>query len=99
MRLRPPGLLLAEHPIPAMSPTSIPQADLHVDTSGKFCPVPILEVSKAIKSVGVGQIVEIVATDPGVEADMPAWCKATRNELVALLRDGKTFRAFVRRAG
>jgi len=78
--------------------TSAPLPDLRVDTSGKFCPVPILEVSKAIKAVAPGQVVEIVATDPGVEADMPAWCKATKNELVAMVREGKTFRAFVRRA-
>lgn len=77
--------------------TVAPHPDLRVDTSGKFCPVPILEVSKAVKALSPGQVVEIVATDPGVEADMPAWCKATRNELVALLREGKTFRAFVRR--
>ncbi|MGC4115305.1 MAG: sulfurtransferase TusA family protein [Myxococcales bacterium] len=77
--------------------TSVPQPDLRVDTSGKFCPVPILEVSKAVKSLGPGQVVEIVATDPGVEADMPAWCKATRNELLAMVKEGKTFRAFVRK--
>jgi len=77
--------------------TCVPQPDLCVDTSGKFCPVPILEISKAIKAVGAGQVVEIVATDPGIEADMPAWCKATRNELVALVREGKRYRAFVRR--
>lgn len=79
--------------------TSAPNPDLRVDTSGKFCPVPILEVSRAIKEIGPGQVVEIVATDPGVEADMPAWCKATKNELVAMVREGKTFRAFVRKAG
>lgn len=77
----------------------LPMPDLTVDTSGRFCPVPILEVSRAIKSLASGQIVLIVATDPGVEADMPAWCKATRNELLALVREGKTFRAFVRKAG
>ena len=75
----------------------VPQPDLRVDTSGKFCPVPILEVSRAVKTLSPGQVVEIVATDPGVEADMPAWCKATKNELVALVREGKTFRAFVRK--
>lgn len=75
-----------------------PTAQMTVDTTGKFCPVPILEVAKAIKAVQPGQVVEIVATDPGVESDMAAWCKATRNELLALLREGRTFRAFVRRA-
>jgi tRNA 2-thiouridine synthesizing protein A len=81
-----------------MSPGDAPTADLTVDATGKFCPVPILEVARAIRGVRAGQIVQVVATDPGVEEDMVAWCKATRNELVALLREGKTYRAFVRRS-
>jgi TusA-related sulfurtransferase len=68
-----------------------------VDTSGKFCPVPILEVARAIRQVERGQLIEIVATDPGVETDMPAWCKATRNEYVGMLREGKLWRVFVRK--
>lgn len=75
----------------------VPTAQVTVDTTGKFCPVPIIEVAKAIKAVQPGQVVQIVATDPGVESDMAAWCKATRNELLALVREGRTFRAFVRK--
>jgi len=71
--------------------------DLTVDASGKFCPIPIVEVAKAIRAVRPGQIVEIVATDPGVESDLEAWCKSTRHELVGLWREGGTYRAFVRR--
>jgi TusA-related sulfurtransferase len=82
-----------------MQAGEVPIADLTVDTSGRFCPVPILEVSKAIQALRVGQVVEIVATDPGVESDLAAWCRATRNELVAMRREGKTYRAFVRRKG
>ena len=78
---------------------ALPQADLTVDVSGKFCPVPILELAKALKAVPPGGQVLILATDPGVESDLPAWCKATRNELVELRCEGKTFRALVRRAG
>jgi tRNA 2-thiouridine synthesizing protein A len=75
----------------------VPTAQMTVDTTGKFCPVPIIEVAKAIKAVQPGQVVQVVATDPGVESDMAAWCKATRNELLALVREGRTFRAFVRK--
>lgn len=81
-----------------MQAGEVPTAQVTVDTTGKFCPVPIIEVAKAIKAVQPGQVVQIVATDPGVESDMAAWCKATRNELLALLREGRTFRAFVRKA-
>ena len=72
--------------------------DLVVDTCGKFCPVPILEVARAIQEVQPGQTVLILATDPGVESDMAAWCRATRHELVSLTREGKVYRVLVRRA-
>jgi tRNA 2-thiouridine synthesizing protein A len=75
----------------------VPAADLTVDATGKFCPMPIIEVAKAIKAVQAGQIVQLVATDPGVETDVAAWCTATRNELVAFSREGKVFRALIRR--
>ncbi len=78
--------------------SEIPQeADVTIDTTGKYCPVPIIELAKAIKQVEKGRVVEVIATDPGVETDMPAWCKATRNELVAMVREGKVFRSFVRK--
>ena len=73
------------------------EPDLSIDTSGQFCPVPIVEIAKAIKAVAPGQVVELVATDPGAEGDLAAWCRATKNELLALTRDGKVLRALVRK--
>lgn len=75
-----------------------PVPDLILDTSGKFCPVPVLEIAKAIKTLQSGQVIELVATDPGVATDMPSWCKATRNEFLGLVREGGTLRAYVRKA-
>lgn len=79
--------------------SDIPRAaDVTIDTSGKFCPVPIIETAKAIRQLERGQVVELIATDPGVETDMPAWCKATKNELLDMVREGKVFRAWVRKS-
>ena len=75
-----------------------PTPDLTVDTTGKFCPVPIIETAKAIKSLEKGRVVLVISTDPGVVTDMPAWCKATRQEYLGLFRDGKAYRAFVRKS-
>jgi tRNA 2-thiouridine synthesizing protein A len=74
-----------------------PRPDVVVDTAGKFCPVPIIEIAKAIQAVGPGQVIELQATDPGVEADLQAWCKASRHEYLGLAREGDVLRAFVRK--
>jgi tRNA 2-thiouridine synthesizing protein A len=53
-----------------------------IDTSGKCCPMPIVETNMAIKKVNSGEILEIIATDPGTQTDIPAWCERTGNTLV-----------------
>ncbi|MFN7133191.1 MAG: sulfurtransferase TusA family protein [Myxococcales bacterium] len=77
---------------------SAPTPDVTVDTTGRFCPVPIIETAKAIRGLEKGKVVEVIATDPGVESDMPAWCKATKNEYLGLFREGKVLRAYVRKS-
>jgi tRNA 2-thiouridine synthesizing protein A len=55
---------------------------LRVDASGLSCPLPILKASQGIKSVGPGDLVEVLATDPGSVKDFEAWAKSTGNALV-----------------
>jgi TusA-related sulfurtransferase len=68
-----------------------------LDTSGTFCPVPIIETAKVIKTLAPGALLLVVGTDPGIVTDMPAWCRSTKNELVELRREGKLIRCWVRR--
>ncbi len=70
---------------------------LTLDLKGMLCPMPVVEISKAIKKVETGQVVEATATDPGVMADIPAWCKSTGNALIALDRADGHFVFRVRR--
>lgn len=70
---------------------------LSLDLKGLLCPMPVVEISKAIKAVEVGQVVEATATDPGVMADIPAWCMSTGNTLMALDRESDHFVFRVRR--
>ena len=58
------------------------KADQTLDTSGLCCPVPILKTKGAVEKMATGQILEVIATDAGAKADIPAWCKRTGNELV-----------------
>jgi TusA-related sulfurtransferase len=59
--------------------------------------MPIVKMAKAIKDVQVGETIEAFATDPGVMADIPAWCRTTGNELVTLEKLDKQFHFIVRR--
>lgn len=70
---------------------------LVLDLKGLLCPMPIVKMAKAIKDVPVGERIEAFATDPGVMADIPAWCRTTGNELVTLEKIDKQFHFIVRR--
>ncbi len=59
------------------------QADSVLDCSGLLCPIPVVKTSKAIKEVEVGQVLKMIATDPGAPPDMQAWSRQTGHELIA----------------
>jgi tRNA 2-thiouridine synthesizing protein A len=69
-----------------------------LDCKGLQCPLPVIKTSKAIKDVEVGGVLELLATDPGVEPDMQAWTSRTGNELLKVEREGDVFHVLIRRA-
>ena len=58
------------------------KADKVMDLKGLPCPMPVVKVSKGIKEVEVGQILEAQTSDPGALADFPAWAKTSGNEII-----------------
>lgn len=55
--------------------------DEELDASGLNCPLPILRAKKALTAMSAGQILHIIATDPGSVKDFEAFAKQTGNEL------------------
>jgi tRNA 2-thiouridine synthesizing protein A len=53
-----------------------------VDARGLSCPLPIVRTAIAIKTMASGELLEVLATDPGSTKDFVAWAKTTGNELV-----------------
>lgn len=53
-----------------------------MDLKGLPCPMPVVKVSKGIKEVEIGQVIEAVTTDPGSLTDFPAWARTSGNEIV-----------------
>jgi len=60
---------------------------LKVDACGLQCPGPILKLKKAFDEASVGDVVEVVATDPGFARDVQSWCKSTGNRLLSVETD------------
>jgi len=71
--------------------------DKEVDASGLNCPLPILKAKKALAELSSGQVLKLIATDPGAQRDFEAFCKQTGNELVAHQDDGTAQSFFLRR--
>lgn len=62
-----------------------------LDASGLNCPMPILRAKKALKDLQPGDILRIVATDPGSVKDFEAFAKQTGNELLESTTEGESF--------
>ena len=70
-----------------------------LDARGLKCPKPLFVVSKELRELDSGGVLEVMADDPAFKLDIEAWCRRTGNELLELRRDQSTFTALVRRVG
>lgn len=68
-----------------------------VDARGLSCPMPIVKTAAAIRTVPSGELLEVLATDPGSVKDVAAWSRTTGNEPVEQTTDGAVFRFVIRR--
>ena len=73
------------------------QADKSIDCFGLMCPMPIIKTAKTVKEMKIGQVLEIIATDKGIKQDMPAWCKTTGNECLAIEDKGEEIKVYVKK--
>ena len=68
-----------------------------VDARGLACPMPIVKTAQAIAGLRSGDLLEVLATDPGATKDFVAWSRTTGHELLELnIADG-TYRFVLRR--
>ena len=65
--------------------------DQELDASGLNCPLPILRAKKTLNSMDAGQVLRIVATDPGSVKDFEAFARQTGNELLESGEEGGKF--------
>ncbi|MDT8386524.1 MAG: sulfurtransferase TusA family protein [Thiogranum sp.] len=73
--------------------------DQELDARGLNCPLPILRARKSITGLGGGQVLRILATDPGSVKDFEAFCRQTGNELLSSSQNDGAFEFLIRKAG
>ena len=60
-----------------------------LDVRGAKCPIPIVKAKKEIDAMAAGDLLEVIATDPGSVPDFQGWAKTSKN---ALLRDQRSMK-------
>lgn len=71
--------------------------DQVLDCSGLLCPMPVVKTTKAVKQMQIGQVLKMIATDPGAPPDMAAWSRQTGNELLDQHEENGKFIFFIKR--
>lgn len=72
--------------------------DQELDASGLNCPLPILRAKKALGAMEAGQVLRIIATDPGSVKDFEAFSKQTGNELMESGEEGGKFTFLIKKS-
>ncbi|HHS95176.1 MAG TPA: sulfurtransferase TusA family protein, partial [Phaeodactylibacter sp.] len=75
------------------------QISKQLDCKGLCCPMPVIKTKKAIKDLQPGEVLEMIATDPGSIPDMEAWARQTGHKLLQAQNLGDTFRFLIEKKG
>ena len=71
--------------------------DKELDARGLNCPLPILRTKKSLSDMSTGQVLKIMATDPGLTKDFQAFAKQTGNALLSSAEVDKVFTFFIQK--
>jgi len=69
-----------------------------LDTSGLLCPEPVMMLHGAVRDVHSGDVIEVVATDPSTERDIPKFCQFLGHELIKTVKTDKEYRYWIKKA-
>ncbi len=75
----------------------MPDFNQELDASGLNCPLPILRAKKTLKGMESGQVLRIIATDPGSVKDFDAFANQTGNELIEASEEGGKYIFFIKK--
>ena len=61
-----------------------------------MCPGPITDLFRAYRNANIGDVIELLATDPAAKSDTEAWTKRSRNEIIAVIDEKDYIRIQIR---
>lgn len=70
-----------------------------LDTSGLLCPEPVMLLHNKIRDIASGDILEVIATDPSTQRDIPKFCSFLGHQLLAQTGDEKHYKYYIQKAG
>lgn len=73
------------------------KVDLVLDCTGMLCPIPVIKTKQAIDKLPVGNILEMISTDPGSVPDMQAWARRTGHELLEHKQQDSQYTFYIRK--
>ena len=77
--------------------TIVPLIDKEIDARGSFCPGPLLELIRGVRSMPIGSVIAVLSGDPGSNKDIPLWIEKARQEYVGAYNETGYTRFVVRK--
>jgi tRNA 2-thiouridine synthesizing protein A len=68
-----------------------------LDATGLYCPEPVMLLHNRVRDMAVGELLEVLATDPSTQRDIPKFCLFLGHELVAEETDNGSYRYLIRK--
>ncbi|MEX1198231.1 MAG: sulfurtransferase TusA family protein [Pseudohongiellaceae bacterium] len=81
----------------AATHNTVRHADEKLDVTGLQCPMPLLKAKLALNGMSAGQVLQVLATDPGSERDFHAFVAQSRHAILAFEKDGAQFHYWIRK--
>ena len=75
------------------------ETDQELDARGLNCPLPILRAKKTLNGMSAGELLKIIATDPGSVKDFQAFATQTGNELISSSEENGEFHFLLKKGG
>ncbi len=71
------------------------KTDKTLDCIGLFCPMPIIKTKIELDKMKSGEVLEIIADDPGFEKDLSSWCTMSGEKFLELKKEGNILKGYV----
>lgn len=75
----------------------MPKFDKELDASGLTCPMPVMKTKKMLQSLTSGQVLHLIATDPGTKSDIPALVGKTGDQILETSEQDKTVHFYIQK--